>query len=133
MGGVGVLLSPFANKTMISIKKISDRTLQVTFNGNSKTTVIVTYSPTNVISEDEVTDYFNELNETVKSIPAHNFLTTVGDFNSRIGLDNAKFAYHEQTNRNGELMLEFVQENNLVITNTTFQKKASLRFKILDM
>ena len=64
-GGVGVLFSPFANKTMISIKKISDRTLQVTFNGNPKTTVIVTYSATNVTSED-VTDYFNELNESVK-------------------------------------------------------------------
>ena len=93
---------------MISIKKTSNRTLQVTFNGNPKTTVIVTYSPTNVTSEDEVTDNFNELNETVKSIPAHNFLTIAGDFNSRIGLDNAKFAYHELTNRNGELMLEFV-------------------------
>ena len=57
---------------MISIKTISDRTLQVTFNGNPKTTVIVTYSPTNV-TEDEVIDYVNELNETVKSIPAHNF------------------------------------------------------------
>ena len=83
----------------------------------------MTYSPTNVTSEDEVTDYFNELNKTVKSIPAHNFLTIAGDFNSRIGLDNAKFAYHEQTNRNGEFLLEFVQENNLVITNTTFRRK----------
>ena len=119
MGGVGVLLSPFTNKAMISIKKISDRTLQVTFNGNPKTTVIVTYSPTNVSNENKVIDYFNELNETVKSIPAHNFLTIVGDFYSRIGLNNVKFAYHEQTNRNGELMLEFVQENNLVIIYST--------------
>ena len=124
-GRVGVLLSPFASKTMISIEKISDRILQVMFNGNPKTTIIVTYSPTNVTDEDKVVDYFNELSETTKSIPAHNFLIVAGDFNSRIGLDNANFAYHELTNRNGELMLEFAQENNLIISNTTFQKKAA--------
>ena len=125
IGGVGLLLSPFASKAMVETKKISDRNLQITFCGNPKTTVIVTYSPTNVSDEDEVVDYFNELSETTKSIPAHNFLIIAGDFNSRVGQDNAKFAYHELTNRNGELKLEFAQQHNLLISNTHFQKKAS--------
>ena len=58
-------------------------------------------------------------------MPAHNVLIVAGDFNARIGLYNAKFAYHTITNRNGEFLHEFAQENDLVITSTTFKKKTS--------
>ena len=49
-------------------------------------------------------------------------MIALGDFNGRIGMDNAKFAYHEDTNRHGQILMDFAQENNLVITNITFQK-----------
>ena len=58
-------------------------------------------------------------------MPAHNVLIVVGYFNARIGLGNAKFAFHTSTNRNGEFLHEYAQENDLVITNTTFKKKTS--------
>ena len=32
------------------------------------------------------------------------------------------FPYHNETNRNGEMLLELSQEKNLVICNTFFQK-----------
>ncbi|XP_072016984.1 uncharacterized protein [Amphiura filiformis] len=107
IGGVGILLSSSAKRAMLS------------------TTIITTYSPTNVSDEEDVEEHYKQLNAATKSVPAHNVLIIAGDFNARIGLDDAKFAYHQNTNRNGDFLLEFAQENNLIITNTTFQKKKS--------
>ena len=124
VGGVGVL-GPFARKVLVSVCYISPRIMKVTLNGNPVTTIIVTYAPTNVTNDDEIESYFNSLNEATKVVPAHNFMIVMGDFNARIGKDSAKFTYYEITNRNGEHLLEYTLENNLIITNTTFQKKAS--------
>ena len=110
---------------MSSINYISSRTLKITFNGNPKTTIIVTYVPTNVADEEDVIEHFKQLNDATKAVPAHNFLVVTGDFNARIGQDDSKFTYHESINRNGNIMCEFALENNLIITNTTFQKKKS--------
>ena len=97
----------------------------VTLNGNPQTTILVTYGPTNVANEEETINYYNSLIEITREIPAHNFLTVIGDFNARVGRDSAKFTYHETTNKNGKYLLDYALENNLVVTNTTFQKKAS--------
>ena len=125
VGGIGVLLSASAKKALLSIRYISTRTMQVTFSGNPKTSVIVTYAPTDVSDDEEVKNYYHQLTTATKSVPAHNVLIVTGDFNARIGLDNAKFAYHTSTNRNGEFLHEYAQKNDLVITNTTFKKKTS--------
>ena len=50
-GGVGLLLSPRATASLISVDKISDRILIANFNGNPTTTVTSCYSPTNVSEE----------------------------------------------------------------------------------
>ncbi len=125
VGGVGVLLSPFARKVLVSVCRTSPRIMKVTLNGNPMTTIIVTYAPTNVTDDDEIESYYNSLTEATKNVPAHNFMVVIGDFNARVGKDYGKFTYHETTNRNGEHLLEYALENNLVITNTTFQKKSS--------
>ena len=111
-------------KEILSIRYISSRTLQVTFCGNPKTNIIVSYASTNV-SDEEVKNYYHQLAAATKSVPAHNVTIVAGNFNTRIGLDNAKFAYQTSTNRNGEFLHEYEQENDLVITNTTFKKKTS--------
>ena len=47
----------------------------------------------------------------------------MGDFNAHIGEDDAKFTYHERTNKNGQLLLDLAMECNMLILNTKFQKK----------
>ena len=50
-------------------------------------------------------------------------LAIIGDFNARIGNDDGTFTYHQHTNKNGSLLLDIVNEKQLVVTNTSFQKK----------
>ena len=60
IGGVGISLNPHAKLALESIETISERTMIATFNGNSKCTVISTYSPTNVTSEETKQEYYSE-------------------------------------------------------------------------
>jgi hypothetical protein len=125
IGGVGILLSFKAKKALLSCTSVTSRVFSATFGGNPKTTIIVTYSPTNVSEEREAEQHFNVLDRTIKQVPAHNFLIVIGDFNARVGKEHYIFPYHETTNRNGELLHTLAMENDLVITNVSFRKKES--------
>ena len=124
IGGVGMLLSPKAIKSLNKIEKICPRAIIATFNGNPETTIISCYSPTNVADEDIVTQFYDELSSLIRDVPKHNLLLIGGDFNAQLNAENNKsFSFHDQTNRNGELFLEFAVENQLLVLNTKFQKR----------
>ena len=104
-GGVGLLLSPIATASLISVEKISDRILIANVNGNSITTVTSCYSPTNVSEESDVENCYHDLYAFKRSVPKHNVLIIAGDFNAHLGTDhNNKFSFHTEANRNGILM-----------------------------
>ena len=124
-GGVGILLSPKACSNLINIEKITPRIIIAEFTSNPVTTVIGCYSPHNARPEEEVDEFYEDLKKVVEDVPAHNLLTICGDFNAKIGHDEAPFTYHQLTNRNGEKLLEFTQEFNLINTNTRFMNKPS--------
>ena len=84
----------------------SDRILVANFQGNPATTVITTYCPTNVVNEDIIEGHYDNLRRAIDSIPAHNVLLVVGDFNARIGPEDAKFTFHDTTNRNGKYLVD---------------------------
>ena len=122
IGGVGLLLSPRAQNNILKIEKISSRILVAEFNSNPINTFIACYSPTNCSEESEVDLFYTELKSVVENIPAHNFVTIAGDFNAKIGSPDALFSFNSSTNRNGEKLLDFVDEFQLSITNTKFMK-----------
>ena len=59
-------------------------------------------------------------------------IAIIGDFNTRIGKDDGTFTYHQHTNRNGSLLLDIVNEKQLVVTNTSFQKKMNKMWTYMD-
>ena len=92
-------------------------------------TVICCYSPTNVTEEVECEKLYDELSSLTRQIPKHNVLIIGGDFNAHLGQDNGyKFAYHQQTNRNGTMLCNFLKEQNLLPLNTYFQKRDGQRW-----
>ena len=123
-GGVAMLISPQAYNALSSVEKISPRIMVATFNGNPQTTVISCYSPTNVSNEDEVESFYHELSSLTRQVPKHNILILGGDFNAHLGqADSFKYAYHLQTNRNGEMLKDFLNENKLLCLNINYQKR----------
>ncbi|XP_072032828.1 uncharacterized protein [Amphiura filiformis] len=118
-------MSAKAKKTLLSCICITPRIICATFGGSPKTTIIVTYCPTNVSDEKESEEHYMVLGKSIKQVPAHNFLMVMGDFNARVGKEHYKFPYHDSTNRNGELLHTLAIENELEITNVSFCKKKS--------
>ena len=65
-----------------------------------------------------------ELASITRQIPKHNILVIGCYFNAHLGiLNNSKFSYHTNANRNGNMLHNFINENNLICLNTHFQKK----------
>ena len=120
--GNGVLLSAKASNNLLSIEPISPRIMVLELDGNPKTTVLCVYSPTNTSPIEEIDDFYTTLRTTIEQVPPHNFLVLAGDFNAKLGPEESKFSFHSKTNRNGEMLMDFVQEFNLFISNTHFMK-----------
>ena len=77
----------------------------------------------NASSDEDIEDFYNTLRSTLENIPAHNFLVLPGDFNAKLGPDDAKFTFNTATNRNGEYLLDLMDEFNLCPANTKFMKR----------
>ncbi|XP_062905836.1 craniofacial development protein 2-like, partial [Mobula hypostoma] len=123
-GGVGLMLSRKAKKALRGVVSVSDRILTAEFDGNPATSVIICYSPYNCSEEKEVEAFHSKLHEAVTSIPAHNFLAVLGDFNAQVGLEDVPYSYQDFTNRNGQYLIEIIQEHSLIAANTQFKKRA---------
>ncbi|XP_060753986.1 craniofacial development protein 2-like [Neoarius graeffei] len=121
-GGVGFLLSNRAKRALCDICSYSSRILLAVFAGNPATSVIVAYSPTNVSDPADIDQFYRLLRAAVQDTPAHNFLVILGDFNARLGPEDARYPFHQSTNRNSEYLAELLMENNLIASNTSFKK-----------
>ncbi|XP_061759477.1 uncharacterized protein LOC133554569 [Nerophis ophidion] len=132
IGGVGLMLGPRARKALRWVNHHTDRILSTEFSGNPVTTVIVVYSPTIVAPSDVVEKFFEDLVRTVRGVTAHNFLAILGDFNARLGPEDAPFRYHDSTNHNGTYLTAFLMEHELLTANTIFRKRTGKRWTFRD-
>ena len=121
-GGVGILVNNNAAKSLSKVELRSNRILIIHFTGKPKTAVTVTYSPTNVATDEDIQQHYESLRRAIESVPAHNFLRILGDFNAQLGIDDARYTMHTTSNRNGKFLHELAVEKNLLIGNTSFRK-----------
>ena len=122
VGGVGFLLSPTALNNLVNVDPISPRILLIELQGNPKTTIICAYSPHNSRPVEEVEEFYSTLRATIEQVPLHNFLVIAGDLNAQLGPDEVNFTFHSETNRNGEILKDFMDEFNLFSSNNSFMK-----------
>lgn len=121
-----------ARKALRRVCHHTDRILNAEFSGNPITTVIVVYSPTNVAPSEEVEKFYEDLTTAVRDVPAHNFLAILGDFNAKIGTDDAPFPFYDSTNHNGTYLTALPMEHDLLAANTMFQKRTDKRWTFQD-
>ena len=121
--GVGFLLSAKATNNLLSVESISPRILVIELVGNPKITVICVYSPHNGSSLDEIDEFYMTLRQTVQQVPLHNFLVIAGDLNAKLGPEEVPFTYNSITNRNGELLKDFMDEFSLFSANNNFMNQ----------
>ena len=130
IGGIGLLLNRTSSASLAEIKLYNSRILVVHFNGNPATTIIVHYAP--VEGDEDATDHYEQLSDITRAIPKHNVLLVIGDCNAHVGPEDALYNFHEKTNDNGKLLLDYSFEANLIIANTRFQKKRGKLFTFMS-
>ena len=89
-------------------------------------TVIQVYAPTSKAEEAEVERFYEDLQDLLQLTPKKDVLFIIGDWNARVGTQEipgvtGKFdlgIWNEAEKR----LIEFCQENALVIANTLFQQ-----------
>ena len=100
-----------------------DRMISVCFQGKLfNITVIQVYSPTSNAEEAEVEWFYEDLQDHLELTPQKDVLFITGDWNAKVGSQETpgvtgKFGLGVQ-NEAGQRLIEFFQENALVIANT---------------
>ena len=89
-------------------------------------TVIQVYSPTSNAEEAEVNWFYEDLQDLLELTPKKDVLFIIGDWNAKVESQETpgvtgKFGLGMQ-NEAGQRIIEFCQENALVIANTLFQQ-----------
>ena len=109
----------------------NDRTISVRFQGKPfNITVIQAYAPTSNAEEAEVERSYEDLQELLELTPKKDVLFIIGDWNAKVGSQETpgitgKFGLGVQ-NEAGQRLIEFCQENTMVIANTLFQQHKRL-------
>ena len=122
VGGVGFLISTKVVGNLENAESISPRIMLLEFSGNPRLTVICAYSPHNESPESDVDEFYSDLRSVTENIPSHNFVAVMGDFNAKLGPNAVNFTFNDQTNRNGEKLVDFMEEHCLFSSNNSFMK-----------
>ena len=102
----------------------SDRMISVHFQGKLfNITIIQVYAPASNAEEAEVERFYEDLQALLGLTPKKDVLFIIGDWNAKVGSQGVtgRFGLGVQ-NEAGQRLIEFCQENALVIANTLFQQ-----------
>ena len=125
--GVAIMVNKRVWNAVLRCHLKNDRIISVCFQGKSfNITVIQVYAPTSNIEEAEVEWFFEDLQDLLELTPKRDVLFIIGDWNAKVRSQETpgvtgKFGLGVR-NEAGQRIIEFCQENALVIANTLFQQ-----------
>ena len=125
--GVAIIVNRTVQKAVLGCNLKNDRMISLHFQGKPfNITVIKVYAPTNNAEETEVVWFYEDLQDLLELTPKIDVLFIIGDWNAKVGSQEisgvtSKYGLGIQ-NEGGQRLIEFCQENALVIANTLFQQ-----------
>ena len=125
--GVAITVDEKVRNAVLGCNLKNNRMISVRCQSKSFTIkVIQVYAPTNNAEEAEVEQLYEDLQDLLELTPKIDVLFTIGHWNAKVGSQETpgvtgKFGLGGQ-NEAGQRLVEFCQENKLVIANTLFQQ-----------
>ena len=127
-GGVGLLFNQKYKNNIKKYERINERILLVTLNTNPELKLYTIYAPTESSNKENKTKFYEALEKSIES-NKYSLTIILGDFNAQIGEDHkltnpriiGNFTYHQRTNNNGKLMINFCENNSFRPIQTRFQ------------
>ena len=125
--GVAIIVNKRVRNVVLGCSLKNNRMISIHFQGKPfSITVIQIYALTNNAEEAEVELFYEGLQDLLELTPKKGVLFIIRDWNAKVGSQETpgitgKFGLGVQ-NEAGQRLIEFGQENALVIANTLFQQ-----------
>ena len=125
--GVAIMVNKRVQNAVLGCNLKNNRMISVRLQGKPfNITVIQVYAPTSDAEEAEVERFYEDLQDLLELTPKKDVLFIIGDWNAKVGSQETptvtgKFGLGVE-NEAGQRLIEFCQENALVIANTLFQQ-----------
>ena len=122
---VAIMVNKRVRNAVLGCNLKNDRMISVLLQGKPfNITVIQVYAPTSNAEEAEVELFYEDVQDLLELTPKKDVLFIIGDWNEKVGSQetpgvSGKFGLGIQ-NEAGQRLIEFCQENTLVVANTLF-------------
>ncbi|XP_039282924.1 craniofacial development protein 2-like [Nilaparvata lugens] len=129
-GGVAIVMDGDTNTRVKSWEAVSPRIIRVDLDLEEKISIIQVYGPTEDASVAEKDEFWLQLDRVTIEAEETRKLVVMGDFNGRVGSDQqdghgsmGKYGCETIRNNNGQRLIEYSAQHNLLIGNTWFIHK----------
>ena len=131
--GVGVMMKKEVAMCLEGYWAVSDRVILVKIRGNPfNTAIIQVYAPTGAHSDQEIEQFYADLDSAMKQVGSQDIRIVMGDLNAKIGQGREGEVVGPwglgERNERGDRLYEWCQENEQVITNTWFRHHPRLLY-----
>lgn len=134
--GVGLLVHKKVVPSVIECTPVSSRFITMRLSAQPfNISIIQVYAPTAASTEDEIDDFYEQLEDLIEKVPTNDYLILQGDFNAKVGTDYITRKWKGvvgefgcgYTNERGEMLVDFCNTHGLVLANTLGNHKLSRR------
>ena len=132
--GVAIALNKHFAAALKSYNTISDRLVMIKLNTKPVTlNIIQAYAPTSASTEDDIEQFYNDLQAAKDMVPSRETCIVMGDFNAKVGEGEdlecgiGPYGLGERNDR-GDMLATFCQANELCVTNTLFKQPKRRRY-----
>ena len=133
--GVAIMVNKRVRNAVLGCNLKNNRIISVRFQGKPfNITVIQLYAPTSNTEEAEVEWFYEDLQDLLELTPKKDVLFFIGDWNAKVGSQETTGVTGNfglgVWNEAGQRLIEFCQENALVIANTLFHQHKTVHMDI---
>ncbi|CAF1396827.1 unnamed protein product [Adineta steineri] len=125
--GVAIIVNKIWSKSVLGCNSKNDRMISIQFQGNPlNITLIQEYAPTTEAEEDEIEQFYADLQQLLDAAPKKDVIVIMGDWNAKVGSTTTSgitgnFGLGVR-NEAGDRLVDFCQNNSMFIANTFFQQ-----------
>ena len=124
---VGILLNKTVANSVTGFWPVSDRIALVKLKAKPfNISIIQVYEPTSTSTDEELEEFYEELNKCKKECKGHKVNIAMGDFNAKVGRGRHTIIVGSEglgeMNVRGEMLMKWCEQNDQIIVNTWFTK-----------
>lgn len=128
--GTGFIVRNDLKQRILGFNPISERLCTIRLKGKRKNISIINlHAPTEEKEEDIKDEFYEQLSKEYEKLPKYDVKIILGDANAKIGKEEiywstvGKHSKHNETNDNGQRLINLAMEKNMVVRSTQMEKK----------